>query len=701
MPHTLPPNEAYRTLCQQLYAWAHQYYVLDAPTVDDATYDAHYQQLLAMEAEHPHWVTPTSPSQRVGGALSEALPAVTHPVRLYSLGNVYNPSELQAWATRLQKLCPHTPLEGPDEGDGFVAEMKLDGLAVTLLYEHGQLVRAATRGDGVQGEDVTANLRTITSVPLTLPLPHHPGPVPQRLEVRAEVLLPFAQFEALNAQRAEAGEPLFANPRNAAAGTLRQLDPAVVAQRKLEAFFFSATNLDEQFPAEAWPRTLWALQAWLGQALGFKMNPIRQHCRTLGEAEAFITRMEVERSALGFGTDGVVIKANSLSVQEASGYTAKHPQWATAYKYAPLAAQTTVQAIAFSVGRTGAITPVAHMQPVLLSGSMVQRASLHNVGLLREKDVRVGDVVVVRKAAEIIPEVVGVVQAFNRPSPQPTAWPSTCPSCGGPTQLKEEADTASTPVSTFALLCPNTLGCPAQLQNRLEHWASKKALNLDSIGPKTLEALVAAGKVASPADLYTLSEADFLALEGFAELSAKKAVACIESSKQAAPERTLFALGIAGVGVETANALLAQLGTLQAVATATSEALQTVEGVGPIVAAAVHAFFSSPATAAFWERLQQLGFEAHRVSPRFKPPEEREALPLAGQTVVLTGTLANYSREEAKALLESCGAKVAGSVSAKTSLLVAGEGAGSKATKAAALGVPVVGEDFLTQLVGQ
>jgi DNA ligase (NAD+) len=686
---------AYHQAVAQLNQWANAYYVLDKPTVEDAQYDALYQTVLATETAQPDWVLPESPTQRVGDAPLATFQTVEHPQPLLSLENAFNQAELQAWESRIVKMSDGI------ETFGYVAEMKLDGLALSLLYEKGVLVRAATRGNGKRGEDVTANVKTIRSIPLKIPVnPTTETPlVPDWLEVRAEVLIPFKRFEAINAERLANNEPLFANPRNAAAGTLRQLDAKIVANRKLEAYCFSATNLgvlegtqlhfDDADTPPIFPETLWKLQLAL-TAWGFNVNPVRKLCGSLDEAWAFISQQETDRETLSFATDGVVVKANNLALYKQVGNTAKAPRWAMAYKYSPEEAETTLEAIEFNVGRTGAITPVAVMTPVILAGSTVSRASLHNVGLMQEKRVQLRDVVLVRKAAEIIPEVIQV-QLQKRPiDAEVIALPTVCPSCETALIAKTEED------RIVNLICPNALGCPAQLQTRLEHWVGKKCLDIDGLGGATLDQLLTTALVRSPADLYRLTPEQLLALEGFAEKSAEKTVDAIQASLQQSPIRVLHALGIASVGIETATVLLETFGSIDRLQEATLEALQTVYGVGSIVAQAVVDYFGKPETQALLTDLTSVGFD---FSKQAQLLSHSDNAPLLGNTYVLTGALESMTREEAGEKLKALGAKITNSVSKNTTALIAGEGGGSKLQKAGKLGIPILDETALMGLL--
>lgn len=689
--------DKYKEAVEQLNQWAYEYYVLDNPTVEDVQYDALYQKVKATETTHPDWVLPESPTQRVGDAPLSAFQTVEHPQPLLSLENAFNLAELQTWENRLCKLS-----EGL-ETLGYVAEMKLDGLALSLIYEKGVLVRAATRGNGKTGEDVTANVKTIRSIPLKIPVnaTEQTPPVPDWLEVRAEVLIPFKRFEAINAERLANNEPLFANPRNAAAGTLRQLDAKIVANRKLEAYCFSATNLgvlegtqlhfDDAELSTVFPETLWQLQLAL-TAWGFNVNPVRKLCYSLDEAWAFISQQEQARESLPFATDGVVVKANNLALYKQVGNTAKAPRWAMAYKYSPEEAETTLEAIEFNVGRTGAITPVAIMQPVILAGSTVSRASLHNVGLMQEKGVQLRDVVLVRKAAEIIPEVMQV-QVEKRPiDAEPIALPTACPSCETELVAKVEED------RIVNLICPNALGCPAQLQTRLEHWVGKKCLDIDGLGEATLDQLLQASLVRSPADLYRLMPEQLLGLEGFAEKSAQKTVGAIQASLQQSPIRVLHALGISSVGIETATVLLETFGSIDRLKEAKIEALQTVYGVGTIVAQAVVDYFAKPETQVLLADLTSVGFD---FSKQAQLLSHSDNAPLLGNVYVLTGTLEDMTRDEAGEKLKALGAKITNSVSKNTTALIAGEGGGSKLQKAEKLGIPVLDETALMNLLAQ
>ncbi|XVJ50768.1 MAG: NAD-dependent DNA ligase LigA [Vampirovibrio sp.] len=780
--------EAFTYLAQvkQLNEWAYQYYVLDHPMVEDVVYDALYQQVLAFERAFPSQVLPESPTQRVGDAPLEAFETVRHPVRLYSLDNVYNEAELQGW---------YQKLKASDRMAGFVVEGKLDGLAISLLYESGLLVRAATRGNGLMGEDVTQNIKTIPSVPLKIPRVEGMA-IPQRLEVRAEVLMPTPRFDALNQKRSEAGLECFKNPRNAAAGTLRQLDPALVAERHLDVYCFGVTVLDPHFEEE--PTTLWEGQRWMQEVLGFKLNPYRSFAHSFQEIQREITLLDQERPNFEVATDGVVVKLNDLRAFEALGYTAKAPRGAVAYKFTPDLAETTVLGIEYSVGRTGAITPVALMAPVLLAGTLVQRASVYNTAQIQQMsildapeaegitDLRVGDTVRIFKAGEIIPKVEGVLVA-GKSRQAPTLVPTHCPECH--TLLLESEHKTG-------VFCPNRMGCPAQVKGALTHWVSKKCLDVEGLGEETVSRLVDELGVRHPSDLYALSFESINALEGFQAKSTHQVIQGLKASLTQPLWRFLHGWGLPNLGVELAKTIEGYVGDLGHLKHLHWLELAIFEGItaegaqkiasalkAPALQADVQTFMTltnntvraeqawrveewsdSVLTARILNALKQgfgweglgigmleqvastFGFqlfqgdefwqgkdsetlfkkEAHyrAVKDTLTQAETREVLtrllaryqvlkemsqnvsgvyprPLQGQTYVLTGSLlqSGWSREEAKTRLEALGAKVSGSLSAKTTALIAGEGGGTKQGKAEGLGVMVMTEaEFLDAL---
>jgi DNA ligase (NAD+) len=684
----------YQQAVTQLNIWAHQYYVLDKITVEDHEYDVLYQAVLKAEAANPSWLLPHSPTQRVGDKLKAGLAEVTHPVRLYSLDNAFNLADLQAWAVRCQKALDLPIPSGHEEATtpealalGYMAELKIDGLAVSLLYENGMLVRAATRGNGLTGEDITAQVKTIKSVPLQFALTTDLkaiSPPSQRVEIRGELYMPKPAFEQLNVEQAKLGKPLFANPRNACAGSVRQLDPAVTASRKLSAIMYGITPLQPDNAPAPWPAgaSLAHVVALLTQ-WGFKTNPRHRVCATLAHVETAIQQWQTERHTLDCATDGVVVKLNDLRQHAELGYTARAPRWAMAFKYPPEEVETTVTAIELSVGRTGTITPVALMQPVLLSGSTVQRATLHNFEELERKDVRPGDTVRIRKAAEIIPEVIEVVQ---RPQPEGPAFarPTNCPVCQTPVEQTPD---------TVALRCPNTLGCPAQVQTRLVHWCAKACMDIDGIGPALIEQLIEAQLVSTPADLYALTDTDLLAQPRMGKKSVENTLAAIAASKHRPLWRLIHALGIRFVGKETAQLLANHVETQEGLLTATAEQLATVDGVGPKVAESVTQTLQQPAVQQLLAKLQTLGVVPQPAIAQ--PVTAAGTGQLAGQTLVLTGTLPTLTRSQAEALIKQAGGQLTNSVSKKTSVVIAGDSAGSKLDKAMTLGVTVQDEAWL------
>ncbi len=680
---SLSTIERVNALRQILDRHNHLYYVLDRPEIDDAEYDRLYRELVTLEQEHPALLTPDSPTQRVGAQPLKEFQSVTHPVRLYSLDNIFDEAELLAWEKRIERI-----LDRNEANLDYVAELKIDGLAVSLIYENGHFVRGATRGNGTVGEDITQNLRTIRSIPLKIPVNGNLTP-PERMEVRGEVFMPKSAFLKLNQERSLKGEAEFANPRNAGAGAVRQLDPKVTASRQLDAFFYAATILEAGASPEAQAlKTHWETLEYLAQ-LGFKTNPGRQYCHGLQDMRAFVRKWETARRDLPFATDGVVIKLNSLALQQDLGYTAKSPRWAAAYKYVPEVQETRVLEIDFSVGRTGVITPVAIMEPVFISGSTVQRATLHNFEELSRKDVRPGDTVRVQKAAEIIPEVIEVVLE-KRPAAatEPVSIPTACPVCNAPV--------AQVP-GEVAFRCMNPAGCPAQVLRRLEHWVSKGALDIDGVGPALLEQLVQRDLLSSPADLYRLSVEDFLTLDRMAQKSAENAFSAIQNSKVQPLFRLINALGIRHVGQETAILLADTYGSLNALSEASLEALTELPGIGAKVAESIVLFFADPGNQQLLTDLETLGLS---VAQATKATAGRTAPQcFQDQTFALTGTLPTLSRQDATELIRQHGGKASGSVSKKTSYVLAGDDAGSKLVKATALGVRIISEsDLLTMI---
>jgi len=701
---------------------AHAYYVLDAPLMEDPVYDRLYRELLELESSFPELLSPDSPTQRVGGQPAEGFRSVEHRIGLLSLDNAFSLQELEAWYARLLKVLDRTPAPGdPLPALPMVGELKIDGNALALSYENGVLVRAATRGDGERGEEITANVRTIQSVPLRLQLRHPPAWV----EVRGEALIPDATFAAINADRTARGEAPFANPRNACAGTLRQLDPKVVASRRLDFFAYTLHLPDDadglrgsdaappgpgvtpakpqrrDGPGElngpeaddpAPPRSQWEALRWL-EAAGFRVNPNAAQLGDLAAVEAFCARWEQERRGLPYATDGVVVKLNDLGLQDAAGFTQKAPRWAIALKYAAEEAPSRLLRLTCQVGRTGVVTPVAEFEPVPLAGTSVARATLHNADRLAELDLHAGDTIVVRKAGEIIPEVVRVLPELRPAGALRLALPHACPECGSEL-VREEGEAATR--------CVNS-SCPAILRGSLRHWVSKGALDVDGLGSKLIEQLVDRGLVRSIADLHRLDGALLASLERMGEKSAANLVAALEASRRQGWHRQLYGLGIHHVGEVNAKALARAFPSAADLATAALESpelITAVFGIGGEIAQSLQQWFATPANQALLAELEGLGFslavgEAERQAAA-APAGER---PLEGQTFVLTGTLPGLSRSQAQALIEAAGGKMSGSVSRKTTWLVAGAEAGSKLAKAESLGVAVLDEEGLRALL--
>ncbi|HEY4885233.1 MAG TPA: NAD-dependent DNA ligase LigA [Myxococcales bacterium] len=644
---------------------SHRYYVLDAPTLSDAEYDRLFRELEQIEAEHPDLITPDSPTRRVGAAPSEKFAKVTHRRQMMSLANAMTEEEFLEFDGRVHRLLGDDPVR-------YVVEPKLDGLAVTLTYENGRFVQGATRGDGLTGEDVTANLRTIKMVPLQLK-----GSPPARFEVRGEVFINKRDFVRMNEEREKAGEPTFVNPRNCAAGSLRQLDPRITAQRPLSIFFYETGDIPGLELKTHWEKLL------LLRELGLRTNPENELVESVEAIKDKYRRLLGKRHELPYEIDGSVIKVDSEDQRRRLGAVSRTPRWAVAWKFPAEEEATTVQDIFVSVGRTGALTPVAALEPVHVGGVTVSRATLHNEDELRRKDVRVGDRVFLRRAGDVIPEIVRVIPESRPPDSKPWEMPKQCPACGTPV-VREEGEAITR--------CPNPT-CPAKTVSRLRHFASRLAMDIEGLGIETSTQLTETGLVKTPADLYRLTYDQLVNLERFADLSARNLLAAIEASKTRPLRHVIYALGIRMVGEATAVALARRFGSLEALAEATVEDLQSVRDVGPEVARQIHDFLAVPEQR---ETIRQL--LAAGVQPQ---PEQAVAGsgPFAGKTVVLTGTLTRYSRESAKVEIERRGGRVSGSVSRKTDLVVAGEDAGSKLKKAQELGVRVVDENGFGELL--
>ena len=685
---TSDPAARAEALRREIEHHSYQYYALDAPTISDAAFDSLMRELREIEAAHPELVTASSPTQRVGGYVGEQFAPVVHERRMYSLDNAMDLDELDEWMERTAEACGGSlpPL---------CCELKIDGSSIALTYEDGVLVRAATRGDGTTGEDVTVNMRTVRDVPLRLREAARGTIAPgvETLELRGEVYMPKKSFEALNAAAEEEGRAPFANPRNAAAGSLRQKDPAVTKMRDLSTFMYAIAD-DGALEVEG----QWELLQWLRKA-GFHVNPDVRLCATAEEVRGFCRECLDRRESLPYEIDGVVVKVNDFARQRAMGFTARAPRWAIAFKFPPEEKTTLLRDITVQVGRTGALTPVAELVPVVVAGSTVARATLHNLDEVHRKDVRVGDTVIVRKAGDVIPEVLGPVLSLRSPEARIWEMPSVCPSCGSPV-VRDPGEVAFRCIS---------IDCPAQALERLLHWASRGALDIDGMGEEIVSRLVESGRVADVADYYSLSEEELASLDmgrvkadgepvRLGHTVAKKLVAAIEASKGRSFARVLFGLGIRHVGKTTAEAIAAAYPSMDALAAAGEDELAGIYGVGPKVAHGMWLFFRTPDNVSVIERLRAAGVT---MADEATAPGDEVPQVLAGLTFVLTGTLAHsgMTRDEAGARLKAMGAKVSGSVSKKTSFVVAGENAGSKYDKAVALGVPVLDEAQLLNLL--
>ncbi len=673
-----------------------RYYVYDDPSISDAEYDRMMRELQDLEAAHPELVTPESPTQRVGAAPVSAFGSVRHAVPMLSLGNAFDEEDVVAFDRRVTDTLRGAGLLGPAQQAEYFCELKLDGLAISLRYEDGRLVQAATRGDGQTGEDVTSNIRTIKAIPLQLT-----GPAPKVLEVCGEVLMNRADFEKLNAAQAKRDEKVFVNPRNAAAGSLRQLDPRITAKRPLRFFAYgwgevqglpgSQSGLFDEAPAGATDaaatlpeKSHGAMLDWLA-ALGLPVNVKHNHRATGAEGlMAFYAKVGALRPELPYDIDGVVYKVDSLPAQKLLGFVARAPRFALAHKFPAEEATTTLLDIEVQVGRTGAITPVARLKPVFVGGVTVTNATLHNEDEIRRKDVRIGDTVIVRRAGDVIPEVVGAVLEQRPADAREFVMPKACPVCGSAIERLEDETIAR---------CTGGLFCAAQRKQTLWHAASRKALDIEGLGEKLVEQLVDSGRVKSLADLFSLRPLELVGLDRMGQKSADNLVEAIDKARAPALGRLLFALGIRHVGETTARDVARHFGSIEAIMDADEDALSSVPDVGPVVAGSIRRFFAEQHNREVIDQLKAQG--VHPVAEAV--PEDTT---LAGKTFVLTGTLPNWTREEASMRIQAAGGKVSGSVSKKTAYLVAGEDAGSKLTKAQELGVTVLDEDALKELLG-
>ncbi len=648
----------------------HRYYVLDDPEISDVEYDEMMRDLIAIERERPDLVVADSPTQRIGAPVGEAFAPVTHLERMFSLDNVESEEELESWQSRLARVLGREP-------SGYVCELKIDGLAVSITYEAGRLVRAATRGDGTVGEDITANVRTIDAVPLRLQ-----GTPPDLIEVRGEIYMPVKAFEELNARQAELGEKPYVNPRNTAAGSVRQKDPAKTAQRSLSIWLYQMGQVTggPTFTSH------WDSLQWLAE-LGLRVNPASTRITDLAGVEAYVADAQKNRHSNDYEIDGVVVKVDDLAEQAELGYTAKSPRWAVAYKLPPEEKTTTLEEIRINVGRTGAVTPYAVLDPVFVGGVTVTNATLHNEGELHRKDLRPGDTVIVRRAGDVIPEVVGPVLS-KRPEGLPV-WnmPENCPFSGHPIVLPEGQAKAK---------CTGGYACPSRLREYLFHFASRGAMDIEGLGYKTVDMLLTEGVISDPADIFNLDRDVLLGFEGWGDVSVNNLLTAIDAAKDQPLGRLLTALGIDHVGGTVARALAARFLSLPALMQATEDDITAIDGIGPEIARSVVEWSQDPDNIELARRLAEAGVRLEDPEP--EDPGEQATL-LAGLSFVVTGTLDGFSRNEAKAAIEALGGKVTGSVSGRTAGLIAGASPGSKLAKAESLGVPVLDEAGLVRLL--
>ena len=656
-------------LRQELHEHNHRYYVLNQPIIDDQEFDRLMRELQDLEAKHPELYDPNSPTQRVGSDLNQEFRQVAHKYPMLSLANTYSEQEVAEWYESVKKGL------GGDDFD-VCCEMKYDGLSISLTYENGRLIRAVTRGDGVQGDDVTENVKTIRSIPLVLT----GNAYPQEFEIRGEILMPWVVFERLNAEREAAEEPLFANPRNAASGTLKSQKSELVASRQLDAYLYYL--LGEELPSDGHYENLQTAASW-----GFKISQGMRKVKTLQEIYDFIRYWDTERKNLPVATDGIVLKVNSQRQQRALGFTAKSPRWAIAYKFKAERACTRLNEVTYQVGRTGAVTPVANMDPVQLAGTTVKRATLNNEDFIRSFDLHIGDYVYVEKGGEIIPKIVGVDLDQRPIIAQPVQFITHCPECGAKL-VRYEGEAAH--------YCPNDAGCPPQIKGRIEHFISRKAMNIMSLGPETVDEYWSRGLIHNVADLYDLTVAQITGGNKNRRLSAENVVNGIKNSTQVPFERVVFALGIRFVGETSARLLARHFKTIDALMNASMEELQEVEGIGEVIAKSVQSYFRHPQNMEIINRLRQYGVQMSLSEEQIQGVTDK----LAGKSIVISGVFAQHSRDEYKMMIEQHGGKNVGSISGKTSFILAGENMGpSKLQKAEKLGIPIVSEEEFLQMI--
>lgn len=666
-------NEKERILYlrEQLHEHNYKYYVLNQPDISDQEFDFLMHELQDLEAKHPELYDANSPTQRVGSDLNQNFTQVAHKYPMLSLANTYNEQDVADWYESVSRGLAGEPFE-------VCCEMKYDGLSISLTYVDGKLVSGVTRGDGVHGDDVTANVKTIRCIPLVL---KEGTGYPKEFEIRGEILMPWKVFEQLNAEREAAEEPLFANPRNAASGTLKSQNSKLVASRRLDAYLYYL--LGDNLPAEGHYENLQAAAHW-----GFKISQGMKKAGSLEEIYQFINYWDTERKNLPVATDGIVLKVNSLRQQRALGYTAKSPRWAIAYKFKAERACTRLNEVTYQVGRTGAVTPVANMDPVQLAGTVVKRATLNNEDFIRSFDLHIGDYVYVEKGGEIIPKIVGVAVEKRQQDAVPVEFIKTCPECGTPL-VRYEGEAAH--------YCPNDTGCPPQIKGRIEHFIARRAMNIDSLGPETVDEYYRRGLIHNIADLYKIQVQDINGT-GNRERSAQKIVNGIEASKKVPFERVVFALGIRFVGETSARLLARRFKTMDALQAATMQQLMDIDGVGEVIAKSVITYFANPVNQEIVERLRSYGLQMQLSEEQIEGTSDR----LSGKSIVISGVFTKHSRDEYKALIEKNGGKNVGSISGKTSFILAGDNMGpSKLQKAEKLGVPLVDEATFLEMIGE
>lgn len=665
-------EERIRELRDELNRHNHNYYVLNAPEISDREFDMLMKELEALEREHPEYSDPLSPTRRVGSDLTKGFVHVVHDRPMLSLANTYSVGEVDEWFDRVRK-----GLEG--ESFEITGEMKYDGTSISITYENGRLVRAVTRGDGTQGDDVTANVKTIRSIPLVL----RPGDWPEKFEIRGEILMPWKVFDELNREREYNEEPLFANPRNAASGTLKTQDPREVAKRRLDAIFYYL--LSDNLPYDTHYANMEAARRW-----GFKVSGEMRILHSVEEVDEYIDYWDTARKELSVATDGLVFKVNSLRQQLNLGFTAKSPRWAVAYKFNPENACTRLRHVSFETGRMGIVTPVANLEPVLLSGTIVKRASLHNADIMRQLDIHEHDWLYVEKGGEIIPKITGVDEERREPGSKEVTFVSHCPECG--TRLEQKEGDA-------AWMCPNKYGCCPQITGRIEHFCARRMMNIDGVGEETAELLYDKGLVRTAADLYDLTKEQLSILDRFGDKSAERILNGLEASKQVPFERVVYALSIPNVGETTSKRVAMSVKSMDRMREMSVEELQAIPDVGPVVAQGIYDFLRDPVNEEIINRLKVAGVQMQLSEDKMQPAGNA----LEGKTIVISGTFSHHSREEYKEMIERNGGKNVGSISKKTSFVLAGENMGpSKLDKCQKLGIPIVSEDeFLRQYSGR